>query len=70
MASRHELTIEIDASGQVQVKVEGAKGKQCMKYVELLGRMGTVMEEHHTSEYYEPEARVGIFEQVKSRFDR
>ncbi len=67
MAQRHQLEIEISPSGDVQVRVKGAKGKQCLKYVELLASVGTVRDKQMTSEYYEPEPTVRITDETKTR---
>lgn len=68
MASKHELEIKIDANGKVEVLVKGAKGKQCLQYVELFNSIGNVSDQQMTGEFYEPEPRVSIIEQVRTRF--
>ena len=70
MAARHELEIEISASGEVQVRVKGAKGKQCLNYVELFTQMGQVGDQKLTGEFYEPEPKVEITDQTRTRFRR
>lgn len=70
MAAKHELEIEIAPTGEVQVRVKGAKGKQCLSYVELLNSMGEIKEQQLTSEYYEPEPGVSIVDQTRTRLDR
>lgn len=70
MASKHELEIEIDATGQVQVRVKGAKGKQCLQYVELFNRIGEVSDQKTTSEFYEPDPNVGITDSTRTRFGK
>lgn len=67
MAAKHELEIEISPTGDVQVRVKGAKGKQCMKYVELLATLGRVVDQERTSEFYEPEPDVRITEDTRAR---
>lgn len=54
MARRHELEIEIGPDGRVQVHVKGAKGADCLQYVQLFQTMGQVTDQSLTSEYYEP----------------
>lgn len=70
MAAKHELEIEIGPTGDVQVHVKGAKGKQCLNYVELFSQMGQVKDQQLTGEFYEPEGKVGIIDQMKTRFGR
>lgn len=65
MASKHELEIVIAPNGDVQVHVKGAKGKQCMKYLEALSTIGRVKEQKVTSEYYEPGPIVQLSEQTQ-----
>jgi hypothetical protein len=67
MAARHQLEIEISPSGDVQVRVKGAQGKQCLKYVELLASVGKVKDQQLTSDYYEPEPVVQITDETKTR---
>lgn len=58
---RHEIEIEIQRNGEVKVHVQGAKGKQCMKYVEFLKSLvGEVKDVQLTHEYYEPEPRLQV----------
>ncbi|MBI2843684.1 MAG: DUF2997 domain-containing protein [Armatimonadetes bacterium] len=68
MAAKHEMEVEITPDGQVHVHVKGAKGKQCMRYVELFNSIGNIKEQQTTSEYYEPDPGVFITEQTKTRF--
>lgn len=57
----HNIEIEIRPDGEVKVHIKGAKGKQCMKYVEFLKSIvGPVKSQQLTHEYYEPEPRVGL----------
>jgi len=47
--------IEIAKDGQVRVHVKGAKGEQCLRYVEFLSKVvGPVSQSRLTEEYYEP----------------
>lgn len=67
MAAKHELEIEIDAMGDVHVKVKGAKGKQCLQYVELFKQIGEIKDQQVTTEIYEPEPGVHLTNQTKTR---
>lgn len=68
MANRHELEIEINTKGEIQVKVKGAKGKKCLDYVQLFNTMGEVKDQEKTGEYYEPEPGVFITDKTQNRF--
>ncbi|MEN6625424.1 MAG: DUF2997 domain-containing protein [Candidatus Sumerlaeia bacterium] len=58
---QHHIDIEIRPDGEVKVHIEGAKGKQCIKYQELFKQIvGEVKEEQLTHEYYEPDPRVMV----------
>jgi hypothetical protein len=70
MPSKHELEIEISADGNVQVHVKGAKGKQCLQYVELFSMLGPVTAQKHTGEYYEPDPTIGISDFLKTSYDK
>jgi hypothetical protein len=67
MARKHELEIEITATGEVRVHVKGAKGRQCLRYVEVLKGVGHVKNQELTSEYYEPEPKVSIADETQTR---
>lgn len=67
MASKHELEIEIGPTGQVEVKVKGAKGKRCLDYVQVFASVGKVVDQKPTSEMYEPAMDVEIAEQARTR---
>jgi len=67
MAKNVELIVEIDASGQVHVEVQGAKGKACLEYLELLREaLGNVESQTLTQEYYE-QAEVDTTSRVEQR---
>lgn len=70
MAAKHELEIEINAMGEVNVKVKGAKGKQCLQYVELFQTIGEIKDTQVTSEMYEPEPGVQLTNTQKSFLKR
>lgn len=67
MAAKHELEIEINAKGKVEVMVKGAKGKRCLDYVQLFSSIGKVEDQQTTSEYYEPDPTVHITDQTQNR---
>jgi hypothetical protein len=53
------LDIIIRADGEVEVVVEGAKGKRCLAYAELLRQIvGDEKSKQLTAEYYEPETTI------------
>ncbi|HEY3298203.1 MAG TPA: DUF2997 domain-containing protein [Armatimonadota bacterium] len=68
MATKHELDIEIDANGKIHVHVMGAKGKQCLQYVELFNSIGKTSDQRTTSEFHEPEPTTSIVDRVRARF--
>lgn len=70
MSSKHELEIQISPTGDVQVHVKGAKGKQCLKYVELFNSLGPVTKKETTSEYYEPDPVVVMTDQMHTRWNQ
>lgn len=54
-----ELSIIIRPDGEVEVQVEGAKGKRCLAYAELLRQIiGEEQSRDLTAEYYEPETAI------------
>lgn len=58
---KEELEITISTEGKVKVHIKGIKGKKCMNYVDFIKQnIGNVEEQKLTSEYYEPEPKVGI----------
>ncbi|MGD2175483.1 MAG: DUF2997 domain-containing protein [Candidatus Brocadiaceae bacterium] len=57
----HDLEIEIRDNGEVQVHIRGAKGEECLSYVEFLEDVvGPVRERRLTHEYYEPAGKVRV----------
>lgn len=66
MANRHELEIKIDSKGEIKVHVKGAKGKQCLQYVEIFKQIGEIKNTELTSEYYEPENPSKIVNPLKN----
>ena len=67
MANKHELEIEISAKGLVEVRVKGAKGKQCLDYVQIFNTIGKVSDQQLTSEYYEPDPSVTITDHTQTK---
>ncbi|MCS7223356.1 MAG: DUF2997 domain-containing protein [Armatimonadetes bacterium] len=68
----HELDIEIDPSGKVKVWVKGAKGKQCLEYIDLFEDIlgGKVEDKQLTSEYYEQPVEVVTQKKVSAQVKR
>lgn len=61
MADKHEMEIIITPTGETKVHIKGIKGKKCVDEINALkAALGEVKEQTLTSEYYEPEPRVGI----------
>lgn len=67
MAEKHEIEVVIDATGKIQVHVIGAKGKQCLQYVELFNTIGVTSDQKLTGEYYEPERKVSITDRLRTK---
>lgn len=61
-----KLEIEILANGQMKAEVKGFKGKECVKYIEILEELldAQVVDSDYTDEYYET-AYEAVYEQVK-----
>ena len=58
---RHDIDIEIRRGGEVKIHIKGAKGKQCLSYVEFFKSVvGQVKDQKLTHEFYEPDSRVHI----------
>lgn len=61
MAKKQELEIVIDPKGEVSILTKGVKGKKCLNYLKQFEKeIGRVKVKRLTSEYYEPEPKVGI----------
>ena len=59
--AEHNVEIEIAKDGQVRVHVKGAKGEQCLRYVEFLSKVvGPVSQSRLTQEYYERDGKVRV----------
>jgi hypothetical protein len=70
MAAKHEMEIEIDATGEIHVHVIGAKGKQCLQYVELFNSIGQTKDRQLTGEYYEPDPKISIADRLRARITK
>ena len=57
----HDIEIEICKDGKVKATVSGAKGKGCVRSMELLEEIvGRISSQEFSSEYYEPDEVVEI----------
>jgi hypothetical protein len=62
---QREFDITIGPDGQVELHVQGYKGKSCLEAVKLFEKIvGEMKAREHTSEFYEPD------EQVQYRIDQ
>jgi hypothetical protein len=53
---QREFDITIAPDGQVQLHVQGYKGKSCLEAVKLFEKIvGELKQQQETSEFYEPE---------------
>ncbi len=61
-----KLEVEILANGQMKAEVKGFKGKECVKYIDILEKLldAEVIDSDYTSEYYDV-AYETVYEQVK-----
>ena len=56
---QREFDITIAANGEVELHVQGYKGKACLEAVKLFERIvGEMKAQRETSEFYEPEEQV------------
>lgn len=56
MAVKREMTVTIGEDGNVEISVNGAKGKSCLEFTKWLEEeLGIVRNRTHTSEYYQTE---------------
>jgi hypothetical protein len=56
---QREFDITIEPNGQVQLHVQGYKGKSCLEAVKLFEKIvGELKQQRETSEFYEPEEQV------------
>jgi hypothetical protein len=56
---QREFDITIEPNGQVQLHVQGYKGKSCLEAVKLFEKIvGELKQQQETSEFYEPEELV------------
>ena len=62
---QREFDITIGKTGEVELHVQGIKGKGCLEVMKLFEQIvGELKEQRQTSEFYEPE------EQVQFRIDQ
>ncbi len=62
---QREFDITIGPDGQVELHVQGFKGKSCLEVAKLFEKIvGEMKTQEHTSEFYEPD------EQVQYRIDQ
>jgi len=62
---QREFDITIGKTGEVELHVQGIKGKGCLEVMKLFEQIvGELKEQRQTSEFYEPE------EQVQYRIDQ
>lgn len=56
MAVKQEMTVTIGPDGEVEIAVNGVKGKSCIDFTKWLEEeLGIVKARTHTSEYYQSE---------------
>jgi hypothetical protein len=56
---QREFEITINGSGEVQVHVQGYKGKSCLEAVKLFQQIvGEMKTQQKTGEFYEPDEQV------------
>ena len=61
-----EFDITIEPNGQVQLHVQGYKGKSCLEAVKLFEKIvGELKHQQETSEFYEPEELVQYHQQQR-----
>ncbi len=61
-----EMEIIIDASGEVQIRIKGAHGNECLQFSEWIeAALGRVLTREWTREYYEKEA--GLNSEIQQR---
>ena len=59
MAKKRDIVITIGPDGEVQIKVEGVPGADCMDFTKFLeDELGDVTQREFTSEYYQAEEPV------------
>jgi hypothetical protein len=53
---QREFDITISPAGQVELNIQGFKGRSCLEAVKLFEQIvGELKSQHETSEFYEPE---------------
>ena len=56
----YTITANIDEEGNVTFEVKGIKGPGCERALEPFEKLGQVVEERKTPEYYQAEAGIGV----------
>ena len=58
MAVKREMTVSIGPDGEVEIEVDGVKGKDCLDFTKWLeDELGVVTARTQTSEYYQSEVQ-------------
>ncbi len=66
MSDKHEIEIEITETGEVKAHIKGIPGKGCTDVAKILKQIvGEIKSDIKTSEYYQPEPRIGIDAGIK-----
>lgn len=66
--NKEELEVLIDETGNVTIHVHGIKGKSCVKNAEEIAKkVGRIVQQSFTSEYYDPGQKVGITGSTETR---
>ena len=61
MNGKHEIEIEISETGEVKAHIKGIPGKGCSDVAKILKEIvGEIKSDTKTSEYYQPEPKIGI----------
>jgi hypothetical protein len=67
-SNKEELEILIDETGNIIMHVHGVKGKSCVKQAEeIANNVGRIINQSYTSEYYDPNQKVGITDSTQTR---
>ena len=64
----YKLIVTISADGKRSFEIKGISGTGCAALLAFVDKMGEVVSEEHTADFYrEPEAEQGIIQQVTAR---
>ena len=58
--AHYTITVNIDQEGNVTFEVKGIKGAGCEKVLKPFEKLGQVVEERKTPEYYQAEVGIGV----------